>query len=718
MNFIKATAYKGYTNVSKETSIKQFVELIRYSPQGSRMIDKIDTYLQNNEIDKANNVKKQLPFFTLTSNYEHTRRDYSIKCYNQTPILDFDDLEKEKIAFIRELIENDPNTVLCFLSPRRSGLKVLVYMDTPKADNLRRGLLEGRTVDFAMLEKFHATMYEMARKHFEKLTGEKVDTSGKDLGRGVYLSQDEEVYFNEALLEKIVPITNIVNKPDKNAKKKRGTKLSVDLAELDGVNVEERFKRLFIKALDSTRKKFTFEEGSRNSFLNQLGVTCYRKYIPFEQALVMAVEKYGNSGEDIATPLQNGYQYSSKADEADDKKRPLIEKVTDFLNDAYEFRFNEVAEKVEYKSKVICYGNEKVIEHFQTMEDRDINSVFVEMQKSGIKGSKNYLKAVIQSDFSPSYNPFVEYFTTLPPWDGNDYIAELADMVTTTNRDFWHKSLTKWLVGMVACATVDKIVNQHALMLYSRGQGIGKSTWVRNLLPPQLEEYQRSGMLNINNKDHSMLLSTLLLINLDEFDGVKRSELADLKRIITQACVNERKAYAADTKMMVRRASFIASTNNQKCLQDMEGNRRFLLSTVESVDLSQKVNHAGVYAQAFYLLMNGFQYWFEGDEIQDINLRNENYRMKEPAEELFYVHFRQATAADYMAKWYPAAQIMAYLGSVSRINQDVYTQNTIVKVLERDGFCKRLGTSGLTEYQVIRLSFEEVESEAKFKSAA
>ena len=87
------------------------------------------------------------------------------------------------------------------------------------------------------------------------------------------------------------------------------------------------------------------------------------------------------------------------------------------------------------------------------MEDRDINSVSVEMQKSGIKGSKNYLKAVIQSDFSPSYNPFVEYFTTLPPWDGNDYIAEPAEMVMTTNRDYCHKSLTNWLAGMVACAT-------------------------------------------------------------------------------------------------------------------------------------------------------------------------------------------------------------------------------------------------------------------------
>ena len=170
--------------------------------------------------------------------------------------------------------------------------------------------------------------------------------------------------------------------------------------------------------------------------------------------------------------------------------------------------------------------------------------------------------------------------------------------------------------------------------------------------------------------------------------------------------------------MMVRRASFIASTNNQKCLQDMEGNRRFLLSTVLSVDLTQEINYNGVYAQAYHLLKSNYRYWYTGEEIVEINTRNEDYRMKEPAEELFYVHFRKASAADYMAKWYPAAHIMSYLGSVTRLGLDVYTQNTIVRVLERDGFCKRTGTSGLTEYQVLKLSFEEVESEAKYKAKA
>ena len=102
----------------------------------------------------------------------------------------------------------------------------------------------------------------------------------------------------------------------------------------------------------------------------------------------------------------------------------------------------------------------------------------------------------------------------------------------------------------------------------------------------------------------------------------------------------------------------------------------------------------------------------------ELNTRNYDYRMHKPAVELFYVHFRMASAADYIAKLYPAAHFMSYLGSVTRLGLDVYTQNTIVRVLERDGFCKRTGTSGLTEYQVLKLSFEEVESEAKYKAKA
>ena len=86
---------------------------------------------------------------------------------------------------------------------------------------------------------------------------------------------------------------------------------------------------------------------------------------------------------------------------------------------------------------------------------------------------------------------------------------------------------------MVVCATNDSIANHHVLVLYSKAQGLGKSSWVQKLLPPELSEYRRTGMIDFNAKDHSMLLSTHLLINLDEFDGVRRVEVAALKRIIS-----------------------------------------------------------------------------------------------------------------------------------------------------------------------------------------
>ena len=716
---MQATTFRGYTDVTGQISLEQLINGIKSSEKVQRLLDRISFQMHRGDEETAKSIKMQLPFITLTSNFSTIRQGCGILTYNGIITIDIDYLEKDVLATTRKIIESDPNTLICFLSPRQSGLKVFMWMDTPQAERMRKRDLSGETIDYRKLDKHHAQMYDMTKEHIERITGIKVDTTGRDIGRGFYMSQDKNVYVNEELLAKVKPLSNIVNRPPKDEKKQRGSKAAIEPMVIEDKKIDHHMEIAFKKAIDVTRKKHSFKKGSRNTFINYLGGACYKRKIPFEQALVLTMRKYGNGGINISKPLNNGYIYTSKIDEAEkERKRPMMEQLTEFLNENYAFRYNLVAERMEVaKLGVAMEGKEKPLV-YKFMDEREYNTVYLETQLARINVSRVNLKAIINSSFSPEYNPFVSYFEGLPKWDGVDHITKLADMVTTTNQEVWRTSLLKWLVGLVACATQDKAVNQHALMLYSSGQGIGKSSWVQRLLPPELADYQRIGMVEPKNKDHAMLLSTHLLINIDEFDGVKRSDLAALKRIITLDSVNERKAYAADTKMMVRRASFIASTNNQKCLQDMEGNRRFLLSTVLSVDLTQEINYNGVYAQAYHLLKSNYRYWYTGEEIVEINTRNEDYRMKEPAEELFYVHFRKASAADYMAKWYPAAHIMSYLGSVTRLGLDVYTQNTIVRVLERDGFCKRTGTSGLTEYQVLKLSFEEVESEAKYKAKA
>lgn len=153
---------------------------------------------------------------------------------------------------------------------------------------------------------------------------------------------------------------------------------------------------------------------------------------------------------------------------------------------------------------------------------------------------------------------------------------------------------------------------------------------------------------------------------MEEFEGVKTGDIAELKRIIGQENVTIRKVYDTQAQLYPRRASFIGSTNNMQFLKDYGGNRRFLVIPVKTIDYRTPVDHKGVYAQAVQLIEDGFRYWFEGNEIDDINTRNERHRMKDPLEENLYVYFRPAGEKDFEVKWKPAAAILATLSVYGR----------------------------------------------------
>ena len=64
---------------------------------------------------------------------------------------------------------------------------------------------------------------------------------------------------------------------------------------------------------------------------------------------------------------------------------------------------------------------------------------------------------LLMSEFGPPFNPFEEYFTSLPAWDGEtDYIAQVAATVTTVADPDIPDDITfewafrKWIVGLVA----------------------------------------------------------------------------------------------------------------------------------------------------------------------------------------------------------------------------------------------------------------------------
>jgi predicted P-loop ATPase len=387
----------------------------------------------------------------------------------------------------------------------------------------------------------------------------------------------------------------------------------------------------------------------------------------------------------------------------------VIGQVKAFLNERYAFRRNTMLDRLEIKGLL----PDSPIREFRAMETTDLNTIFTHMSEAGISYSLNNLRSVIDSDYTPSFDPVHEYFGNLPAWDGTtDYLGQLADTIQTTDQEYWRRIFPRWITGMVVCAMGARNVNQQVLLIQG-DQGKGKSTWIRNLLPPALREYYRNGMIDTNSKDDMMMLSTRMLINMEEFEGVKPADVPALKRVITQEGVTLRKPYDIQSKAYPRRASFVGSTNCTQFLSDISGSRRFLVVQALEIDYRTKIDYTGLYSQICHLIRNGFQYWFDGEEINEINTRNERHRMKDPLEENLYVFFQRATPLDYMVRWKPAAAILTHLSVFSKTLANAQTQQVLIQILERDRFMKRMNPNGIMEYGVVVLTFEEMEENSK-----
>lgn len=712
MENIAITTYRGLSLVSGTISIQQLFEFIRgdvYRDSIRRLREAMDA----GDTVKADRMKKQLPYRTITSTYVKERLAYSLNEYQDIITLDCDDMPAEKLPEFRQLVNGCPDTLGDFVSPRMHGLKIFVYLTGKEAEALRAELNALGTVDFPTLERYHHRMYALARSKYEKLLNTKVDTSGSDLGRGFFVSYDPDAFFAPQRLENVKPLTVKVTLPTeeecKNKKRRNTVKRSPLLPANENASpIDLQVQLDFRKALEYTQRKERLETGNRDNFFYCLGNQCYRRHITEEETVSLAHSHFGEIPDfDLELPLHNAYQYTSKTDQAEEESQePRILQVIKFMDEHYEIRRNVVKEQIEFR-KIIPDLPKAELPPFSTLRGKDVNTFYINAQMKKIYISQANLKALVDSDYAKPFNPFVHYFTSLKAWDGKtDFIGQLTKTVKAADQTFFEDSFRRWLVGMVACAINDEAQN-HQLMLLHGSQGKGKSTFIRHLLPPELKDYYRNGMINPDNKDHLLQMSSCLLINLDEFDTLSPARMQDLKSLITQDVMNERKVYDIQNYTFTRRASFIASTNNPHCLPDIGENRRILFNTLLDIDYHTPVNHQGVYAQAYALYQQGFQYWYENQEIAFLNNRNEAFRQKDPLEENLFFYFRAARPNDIQAQWYPAAYLLSVLSMNGRTQANAQMKQTLVTVLENNDFHSRKTSNNVTEYWVVEYTPQE-----------
>ncbi len=359
---------------------------------------------------------------------------------------------------------------------------------------------------------------------------------------------------------------------------------------------------------------------------------------------------------------------------------PTITKVENYLTKHFHFRYNEVTGKIEWRS--ILGATE-----FLPISDFQINSLARKLIKADISCSGNFIRNVLLSDFTPVYNPFKKYLENIPIWDGKtDHILQLAGTVSTTNDPLWQLCFRKWLIAMVGSLLEDAVTN-HTVIVFSGNQGIGKTTWILNLVPQQLKEYCFSGTINPSNKDTLVQLSECMLINLDELENLNRSELGTMKEIITKASIRMRRPYGYSTESMPRRASFAGSVNGKEFLSETTGSRRFLCFEALAIDYHHNVSLEAVYAQAMHLFHNGFQFWFNTADIEAVNKNNEQYRCMAVEEELLLAYFEPCEIND-ATHFFSTTELVNWFSQTVKMNVTDAAKQKMGKALRAHKFLR------------------------------
>lgn len=707
---MKSTIFKNFNEVIEQKDILKILDDIKTGTYRNA-ITYLRKSLAEDKKEAAERAKKSLPAFTPSATFKGGRKMEFLTAYNALVVLDIDKITKEKLTESKEKLAENEFVFAAFTSPSGNGLKIFVKVSTDKTE--------------------HKETFLKLQEYFENLLQLEIDKSGKDITRLCFFSYDPELYLNENSKE-----FSVIESREQPEIEKPAPTPSTQLPASDN------YDALYAHCIQFTEKKYQFVEGSRNYFVFTLANNLNRKGVPESLALGYILADYDYNTQEVMTAVKSAYSNTSEhatdnftpqnksvksvksvrerridSDSSapatasqsmaiDDEEEPAqIDKLENFLNNRYKFRYNEVLGKLEYKRV-----NGKVWKYITDFKE---NSILREIQKAKVRCSINSLRNLLHSDFCEMYDPFKDYFENLPEYTGDkDYIEELALTITTTKQDLWKECFKKWFVAMVACVLDEKQINQ-TVIVFSGKQGLGKTTWIEKLMPRELKQYIFSGTVNPNNKDTLIHLAECMLINLDELENLNRTEIGSLKELITKTHIRMRKAYGHNNENMPRRASFAGSVNTAQFLNDTTGSRRFLCFELENIEYQHQVDINLCYAQALKLYKDGFRHWFNQEEIKDINANNEQYQLMSPEEELLLTWFEPATRETANA-FLNASQIAVRLATVANINVTDGTVNKLGKALKKHGFIRIVRNKSYV-YVVNVLDVDEVDRRARKK---
>ena len=653
--------------VIKRLELMELAEMIRENPEKSQVFNLRLNYqfyqpqrMSDGQIvlDSQQHTVNlpRILFAAECVNYKEMQKGLK---YNGLVVVEVNGLKTyEEAVNIRNQAARMDETLMAFLGASGKSVKIVC-----------RGELFGKEelpTKENEIRQFHKNVYDTARRAYQNQFGLDIEYLEPQLERTVYLSADPEMYFNPNARSFKADIL----KHEEPAK----AQISWESDQLmPGRTITRTYHFNWVFILREVLGGY-FElpdEDRQMQLLQQIARKSLEQGIPLSHAQGMTLEHplFHNDPDLVKSVFSTTYEISLMEDYRKKHKMKPLKSVPQetlqtmrteiFLTANYDMRKNLMTGVAEYRMK---YSEDQT---FKPLTEEVRNDMTIEAREQGLKSWDQDVNRFIDSTRIEQYDPVNTWLRSLRPWDGHDYIADLAKRVPT-DQPHWEKYLRYWLVGMVAqWRESDKQLTGNALtpLLIGR-QGCGKTRFCKILLPEELRDYYNDKLNFKNEFDLNIALTSFALINIDEFDKTTNSQQIVLKYLLSSSDVKFRPPYGKTIKQYRRYTSFIGTTNQLQPLVDPTGSRRFVCVGIpkgKSIDYTDDLNHRQLFAQVLHLLNHGERYWLDDDEIKELLKENEPYQRTVALEEMIAETFRKPKEGE--GRWWGTTEILNLFAS-------------------------------------------------------
>lgn len=230
-----------------------------------------------------------------------------------------------------------------------------------------------------------------------------------------------------------------------------------------------------------------------------------------------------------------------------------------------------------------------------------------------------------------AYNP-VENWIKSAEWDGRDRLGDIyATLVTQADYPTGFKELLlkKWLLSIVAAATIAHGFRCRGVLTLQGPQGIGKTAWLSALVSdPEVRAHaiKIDHHVDPHNKDSLIEAVSALVTEIGELDSSFRKDVARIKGFLTRDADEVRRPYARRASKYPRRTVFMATVNDENFLVDDTGNTRFWTLPVDKIITEHGIDTQQLFAQLLIELREGAEWWLSPEEERVLEQLNGRHR--------------------------------------------------------------------------------------------